>query len=232
MQQVALWQRCFDLGRGDSLSRGCLILSQEGTCVSWQAFFSTFGLVFLAELGDKTQLAVMTQTCKFRSPWSVFLGGSLALTGVTALGAAGGQLLGTVLPAAALRYMAGAAFGVMGMLIWREAAKLQPEGHCEPLIECHEVARAWDWRAFGTTFSLLFLAELGDKTQLAVLGLASKQPSPWLIFAGGSLALTAVTALGVIGGQQLCRWIPQQLLLKISAGAFVVMGALMGLGLL
>ncbi|NMC02705.1 MAG: TMEM165/GDT1 family protein, partial [Chloroflexi bacterium] len=76
------------------------------------------------------------------------------------------------------------------------------------------------------------LAELGDKTQLAVLGLASKRPSPWLVFIGGSLALTAVTALGVVGGQQLSRWIPQQRLLQLSAVAFVGMGVLMGLGVL
>ncbi len=200
--------------------------------MDWQALLSTFGLIFIAELGDKTQLAVVSQTCKFRSPWSVFLGGSLALTGVTALGAAGGKLLNAAVPAEYIRYAAAVAFVIMGILIWREASKTAAEDACELETTCVEEKARWNWRAFGATFSLLFLAELGDKTQLAVLGLASKQPSPGLIFIGGSLALTAVTALGVIGGQQLCRWIPQQLLLKISAGAFVVMGMLMGLGIL
>lgn len=200
--------------------------------MEWSAFLSTFGLIFIAELGDKTQLAVMTQTCKFRSPWAVFVGGSLALTGVTALGAAGGKLIGSAIPAEVIRYSAAVAFVVMGLLIWREATKTQQEGDCQTDPTCPQAESSWDWRAFGATFSLLFLAELGDKTQLAVLGLASKTPSPWLIFIGGSLALTAVTALGVVGGQQLCRWIPQQLLLKISAGAFVIMGLMMGLGIL
>ena len=53
----------------------------------------TFGLIFVAELGDKTQLAVVTQTCKYRRPWPVFAGASLALALVTLLGALGGQLL-------------------------------------------------------------------------------------------------------------------------------------------
>ena len=53
-----------------------------------------------------------------------------------------------------------------------------------------------------------------------------------MIFAGGSLALTAVTALGVLGGQKLCQWIPEHVLLRISAGAFVAMGILMGVGIL
>jgi Ca2+/H+ antiporter, TMEM165/GDT1 family len=89
-----------------------------------------------------------------------------------------------------------------------------------------------NWGAWLSTFSLLFLAELGDKTQLAVLSLATGEVSPLLIFAGGSLALTAVTAIGVLGGQKLCQWIPEHLLLRISAAAFVVMGILMGFRIL
>ncbi len=202
--------------------------------MNWQAFFSTFGLVFIAELGDKTQLAVMTQTCKFRRPWPVFLGGSLALTAVTALGAAGGQLVGTLIPARVVQIIAAAAFVVMGILIWREASKQDQGAECAEATEseCAAPGGRWDWKAFGATFSLLFFAELGDKTQLAVLSLASKQAAPWIIFAGGALALTAVTALGVMGGQQLSKWIPERTLLRISAAAFVVMGVLIGAGIL
>ena len=74
------------------------------------------------------------------------------------------------------------------------------------------------------------MAELGDKTQLAVLSLSSQNSATWAVFAGGALALTLVTGLGVIGGQGLCRLIPQRLLLSVSAAAFVVMGALMLMG--
>ncbi|HNT73925.1 MAG TPA: TMEM165/GDT1 family protein [Anaerolineae bacterium] len=201
--------------------------------MNWSALLSTFGLVFIAELGDKTQLAVMTQTCKFRRPWPVFLGGSLALTAVTALGAVGGRVLGEFVPAEIIRLVAAVAFVVMGLLIWREAARSK-DAECASNVECVEdAARAakLNWQAFGTTFTLLFFAELGDKTQLAVLGLSSKQ-SAGLVFAGGALALMVVTALGVVGGQQLTRCIPEKLLLKISAAAFVVMGVLMGFGVL
>lgn len=198
-------------------------------------FFSTFGLVFVAELGDKTQLAVMTQTCKYRTTWPVFLGGSLALTAVTALGALGGQLLNHFIPAEFIRLGVALAFVAMGLFIWREAGKplvAPAEDPCREAAASSAAPKRWDWRAFTTTLGLLFFAELGDKTQLAVIGLAGKQPTLWPVFLGGSLALTAVTALGVLGGQALARRVPERLLLQISAVAFVVMGVLMGIGIL
>jgi Ca2+/H+ antiporter, TMEM165/GDT1 family len=203
--------------------------------LDWAAWISAFGLIFIAELGDKTQLAVMSQTCKFRRPWPVFIGGSLALTAVTALGAAGGQLVSEFIPQDVIRAVAALGFVAMGALIWLEARKADAAAECE-LPEDAACAPPqlgpWDWRAFGATFSLLFIAELGDKTQLTVLGLASKQASPWLAFAGGSLALTTVTAIGVLGGEKLCQLIPQRVILRISAGAFIVMGVLMGAGVI
>ncbi len=179
-------------------------------------------------------MAVVSQTCKFRRPWPVFVGGSLALAGVTAIGVAGGRFLNVLIPAEAIRIIAAFAFCVMGVLIWREAVKADALTACEDIQDeaCESQVGSWNWRAFGATFSLLFLAELGDKTQLAVLGLASKAPVPWVVFTAGALALTAVTALGVLGGQKLCEWIPERLLLRVSAGAFVVMGVLMGIGVL
>jgi len=206
--------------------------------MNWNVLFSTFGLIFIAELGDKTQLAVIAQTCKYRCTWPVFLGGSLALTAVTALGVVGGQALGYMIPEMAIRLVAALAFVLMGGLVWREASKAGVEAAADAAA-CDVGAasptnqhKLWNWQAFGTTLTLLFFAELGDKTQLAVLGLASRQATPWAVFAGGALALTVVTALGVLGGQQLARLVPEKLLLKISAAAFVVMGGMIGLGTL
>lgn len=206
--------------------------------MDWSALLSTFGLIFVAELGDKTQLAVLTQTCKYRRPWAVFLGASLALLAVTALGAVGGQLVGRVIPPIVLQWIAALAFVVMGALVAREAIRDgagDPECGCPPVDEEAGDARltlARDWQAFAATFGLLFVAEMGDKTQLAVLGLAGKSAMPWLVFVGGGLALTVVTALGVLGGQGLCNLIPRRVLLWISAVAFVVLGVLMGLEVL
>ena len=201
--------------------------------MDWQAFFSAFALIFVAELGDKTQLAVMAQVCKFRCPWSVFLGSSLALTLVTALGAVGGRVLGYIVPASIIRIVAAAGFVGMGLLIAWEAYKA-PRKDCDDASPTTTLSTSgrWNWEAFASALGLLFLAELGDKTQLAVLGLASKTSAPWLVFLGSSLALIAVTALGVLGGKKLCQLIPAHILLQVSAFVFVAMGVLMGMGIL
>jgi putative Ca2+/H+ antiporter (TMEM165/GDT1 family) len=203
--------------------------------LNWSALLSTLGLIFVAELGDKTQLAVVTQTCKHRRPWAVFLGASLALTLVTLIGALGGQLLGQIIPPLLLRILAAGAFVAMGILIGREAIRSGANGAADacPYIESDcAPTPGWDWKAFGSTLGLLFVAELGDKTQLAVLSMAGKSDAPWSVFAGGAAALILVTAIGVIGGQGICRLIPERLLLSISAIAFIVMGLLMGTGVL
>ena len=210
--------------------------------MDWSVVLTTFGLIFVAELGDKTQLAVLTQTCKYRRPWAVFLGASLALMAVTALGAAGGRVLGQIVPPTFLQGAAALAFVAMGILIAREAAR-RTKSEAAQDVACESSTGqdvkapagpfcSQDWKAFGATFGLLFVAEMGDKTQLAVLSLAGKCPNPWPVFIGGGLALTAVTALGVAGGQGLSRLIPQRVLLWISAIAFVVMGILIGFGIL
>jgi putative Ca2+/H+ antiporter (TMEM165/GDT1 family) len=207
--------------------------------MDWGKFISAFGLVFVAELGDKTQLAVVTQTCKHRRPWAVFAGASAALIAVTALGAVGGRLLGGLIPEEVLGTVAAGAFVVMGLLVAREAWKVGTEGQGEQWCDnpgdgqrdCSPIS-AWNWQAFSSTLGLLFVAELGDKTQLAVLSLASRQGSVWPAFVGGALALTVVTALGVVGGQGLCKLLPERVLLWASAVTFVTMGGLMALGVL
>jgi putative Ca2+/H+ antiporter (TMEM165/GDT1 family) len=206
--------------------------------MDWSVFLSAFVLVFVAELGDKTQLAVVTQTCRFRLTWPVFLGASLALVAVTAIGAAGGEVLARLVPPQWVRAAAAAAFVFAGLWVARGAVRGQasPTGEAgDPASaaedDCVDTTGGWDWKAFGSTFALLFAAELGDKTQLAVLTLSGQSQAPWPVFAGASLALTTLTALAVLGGEGLSRRVPQRALLWASALTFVVVGLSMGLGL-
>ncbi|HOR01627.1 MAG TPA: TMEM165/GDT1 family protein [Anaerolineae bacterium] len=89
-----------------------------------------------------------------------------------------------------------------------------------------------DWKVFGATFALLFVAELGDKTQLAVINMTAKHQKPWPVFIGAVAALACVTLIGVLGGEAITRLVPTQVLQKVSAALFVVLGVLMWFGIL
>ncbi len=83
-----------------------------------------------------------------------------------------------------------------------------------------------DWKLFLSTFGTIFLAELGDKTQLAGLSLASGASSKWTVFAGSALALVATSAIAVGAGEAVSRLIPPQWIRRIAGAAFIAMGVL------
>jgi putative Ca2+/H+ antiporter (TMEM165/GDT1 family) len=87
-----------------------------------------------------------------------------------------------------------------------------------------------DWKIFGTAFLTLFLAELGDKTQLAVITMTASTESKIAVFAGAALALVVVTLLGVLVGGLLTQFIPTEWLQRIVAVAFIAIGVLMLFG--
>jgi putative Ca2+/H+ antiporter (TMEM165/GDT1 family) len=87
-----------------------------------------------------------------------------------------------------------------------------------------------DWKIFGTAFLTLFLAELGDKTQLAVITMTADTSSKMSVFLGAACALVVVTLIGVLIGGALSAWIPTEWLQRIVAAAFIMIGVLMLLG--
>ena len=84
-----------------------------------------------------------------------------------------------------------------------------------------------DLRVLLTTFGIIFLAEMGDKTQLAAMTMAAQTKRPWAVFIGASLALAAVSALGVIVGGVVGEYVPLLWVKRTAAVAFIVIGALM-----
>jgi Ca2+/H+ antiporter, TMEM165/GDT1 family len=84
-----------------------------------------------------------------------------------------------------------------------------------------------DWKVFATTFAALFVAELGDKTQLAVISLTSQKGKPVAVFFGAVTALALVTLLGVVFGEGLIRVVPEEYIKRGAAALFVVIGVLM-----
>jgi len=87
-----------------------------------------------------------------------------------------------------------------------------------------------DLRVFLTTFGVIFLAEMGDKTQLAAMTMAADSKKPWAVFFGASLALAAVSLLGVLVGGLLGDYVPVMWVKRVAAMAFIVIGVLMLLG--
>jgi putative Ca2+/H+ antiporter (TMEM165/GDT1 family) len=84
-----------------------------------------------------------------------------------------------------------------------------------------------DFRVLLTTFGIIFLAEMGDKTQLAAMTMSAQTKKPWAVFIGASLALAAVSALGVIVGGVLGEYLPLEWVKRIAAVAFIIIGILM-----
>jgi len=87
-----------------------------------------------------------------------------------------------------------------------------------------------DLRVLLTTFGIIFLAEMGDKTQLAAMTMAADSKKPWAVFIGASLALVAVSALGVLVGSLVGDYLPIVWVKRVAATAFIVIGVLMLLG--
>jgi putative Ca2+/H+ antiporter (TMEM165/GDT1 family) len=83
-----------------------------------------------------------------------------------------------------------------------------------------------DWRIFLTTFGVIFLAEMGDKTQLAAMTMAAQSKRPWAVFIGSALALTAVSAIGVVVGSVVGNYFPLVWIKRAAAIAFIVIGVL------
>ena len=84
-----------------------------------------------------------------------------------------------------------------------------------------------DFRVLLTTFGIIFLAEMGDKTQLAAMTMAADTKKPWAVFIGSSLALVAVSALGVVVGSVIGQYVPLEWVKRGAAVAFIVIGILM-----
>jgi putative Ca2+/H+ antiporter (TMEM165/GDT1 family) len=84
-----------------------------------------------------------------------------------------------------------------------------------------------DLRVLLTTFGIIFLAEMGDKTQLAAMTMSAQTKKPWAVFIGSSLALAAVSALGVVVGSVIGEYVPLEWVKRVAAVAFIIIGVLM-----
>ena len=183
-------------------------------------FATALGLIALLELGDKTQL--VTISLATRHPWAPVLAGSvLGLVATTAIGAAIGGILATTLGAWVTYIKIGG--GIVFLLIggWTLVQTLRRSA-----VEPEEAVKERR-SAFATAASFSFLAEFGDKTQIAVIVLAATYDAPVSVFLGGSAGLSLIAVSSVIIGAGLARILSERWLRLVSSGLFLLAGALL-----
>ena len=183
----------------------------------WNALLAAFGLTFVAELGDKTQLVILTLSAKYGFK-PVFLGAASAFALLNALAVSVGVLLYEFVPDNVIKYTVSGVFILFGLFM------LLPERKKE---ECDDEDEEDTRKAHGpllTAFLLVCLMELGDKTQLSLLALTAKYSQPLLVFIGGTLALWATSLIGALVGTGLGRFIPQVWMRRISGVIFIAFG--------
>ncbi len=184
-------------------------------------FASALGLIALLELGDKTQL--VTISLATRHPWRpVLTGAVVGLVAATAFGAAVGGILAAALGAwlTYIKIGGGVLFILIG--VWTVVQALRRHFQEEP-----EEAVKEKRNPFATAASFNFLAEFGDKTQIAVIILAATYDAPISVFFGGSAGLAVIALSSVVIGAGLARVLSEKWLRLISTILFVVAGALL-----
>src|SRR5260370_22969607 len=179
---------------------------------------ATFGLVFPAELPDKTALASLMLSSRYRASY-VFVGVAAAFAVHVLLAIVAGSLL-TLLPHRVLAIIVTVLFAAGAVLLIRGRN------------EADEVAKATAQtpptflRVAATSFAVIFVAEFGDLTQLVIVNLAARYHDPLAVGVGALLALLAVGALAVLGGPRLLPFIPVRTITLIGAAAMAVLAVI------
>ncbi|MGH8803627.1 MAG: TMEM165/GDT1 family protein [Polaromonas sp.] len=180
-----------------------------------EAFLISTGIVALAEMGDKTQLLALVLAARFRKPWPIVLGILVATVANHAMAGALGAWVTTVISQQALRWILGASF--LAMAAWMLIPdKLDDETDKQPPR----------FGVFGTTVLVFFLAEMGDKTQLATVMLAARYDVYLGVVAGTTLGMMLANAPVVWLGERVTRLVPLRVVHSVSALVFAGLGLL------
>ena len=180
-----------------------------------EAFAVSTGVVALGEMGDKTQLLAMLLAAKFRRPVPIILGIFVAtLFNHATAGLVGNWVAGALGPNV-LRWVIGISF--IAMAGWM----LVPDK-----IDADEAAGPPRFGVFGTTLVAFFLAEMGDKTQIATIALAARYDDLVSVVAGTTLGMMLADVPAVFIGEKIAAKVPMKLVHGIAAAIFAVLGVL------
>ncbi|SDD28564.1 Putative Ca2+/H+ antiporter, TMEM165/GDT1 family [Variovorax sp. CF079] len=180
-----------------------------------EAFLVATGVVALAEMGDKTQLLSLVLAARFRRPWPIVLGIFTATVLNHALAGAVGNWVTHTLGPNALRWILGGSF--IAMALWM----LIPDK-----LDEDDMPKASHFGVFGTTVTAFFLAEMGDKTQIATVMLAARYVSAYVwVVLGTTFGMMLANAPVVWLGERIVKRVPIRLVHGVSAVLFLMLGA-------
>lgn len=179
----------------------------------WLGMATSLAVIAAAELGDKTQLVCMTLAARHR-PWPVLLGAVLAFALLNGLGVVFGAAVAAWLPKGWVALAVAVLFAGFGLHALRQGGE-------EETVVVEKTGHG----IFFTAFTLVFLAEFGDKTQIAVAGLSTAF-SPLSVWIGATVGLGGVSVVGVIVGRTLFRRLPVHLLHRLSGVLFLALAVL------
>ena len=186
-----------------------------------EALLVSTGVVALAEMGDKTQLLAFLLAARFKKPLPIILGIFVATAFNHGIAGALGAWITTAVSPQVMRWGLGLSF--IGMAIWT----LFPDE-----IEEDESKVAQRLGVFGATLVTFFLAEMGDKTQLATVAMAAHYQTPLLVVIGTTLGMLIADVPAVFIGERLAAKVPMRLVHGVAAAIFVLLGlaTLLGAG--
>ena len=185
----------------------------------FEAFWVSTGVVALGEIGDKTQLLAVLLAARFRRPVPIILGIFVATLANHAAAAALGGWLQSLIDPQWLRWVLGASF--LAVAVWM----LVPDA-----IDDKEATGTGRWGVFGLTVVAFFLAEMGDKTQIATVMLAARFNSLLWVTAGTTLGMLIANVPAVLFGERAVKLVPIVWVHRIAAAVFAVLGLLVLLG--
>jgi putative Ca2+/H+ antiporter (TMEM165/GDT1 family) len=181
--------------------------------VQWHLFVTTFALIFISELPDKTAFATLLLAAQ-GNPLAVFLGAAGAFVVQSLVAVTFGRLF-SALPERVVHIGAGVVFLVLAILMWRKDTSAE---------EVHAAPKKGFLQSATSAFIVIFIAEWGDLTQLATATLAAKYAATLTIFVSATLALWVVTGLGVVAGHFAGRSIQPKHMQVLAAITFAVVG--------
>ncbi|MBV8192802.1 MAG: TMEM165/GDT1 family protein [Alphaproteobacteria bacterium] len=184
-----------------------------------EAFLVSTGVVALAEIGDKTQLLAFVLAARFKKPVPIIAGILVATLVNHGLAGALGAWITTAVSPAILRWVLGLSF--IGMAVWT----MIPDK-----IEDDETKTANRFGVFGATLVTFFLAEMGDKTQLATVAMAAHFGTPLIVVMGTTLGMLIADVPAVFIGDRLASRIPMKLVHGVAAAIFALLGVATLLG--